>query len=192
MLTDTLGWRSVFGFALLAGGAITLTAYFAMHETHPVAKRNNSGDSVTRSYGLLFRRLRFNAFVFQSGFNTGAFMVMATASATLMTELLHRPATEFGLYFLLFPNTLVSLHPDYVMLHTLRPLSPDRTEVVCEWLFEPETVAAPGTPATFVLARGGGYTLDRSWVSIDADDFEEAAAAGLAAVRAGDVETPRA
>ena len=39
----------------------------------------------------------------QSGFTTGAFMVMATASASLMTELLHRPATEFGLYFLLFP-----------------------------------------------------------------------------------------
>jgi DHA1 family bicyclomycin/chloramphenicol resistance-like MFS transporter len=39
----------------------------------------------------------------QSGFTTGAFMVMATASASLMTELLKRPATEFGLYFLLFP-----------------------------------------------------------------------------------------
>jgi DHA1 family bicyclomycin/chloramphenicol resistance-like MFS transporter len=41
--------------------------------------------------------------VLTSGFNTGAFMVMASASASLMTELLHRPATEFGLYFLLFP-----------------------------------------------------------------------------------------
>src|SRR6266702_936544 len=27
LLTDMLGWRSVFGFALAAGGAITLTAY---------------------------------------------------------------------------------------------------------------------------------------------------------------------
>ena len=41
------------------------------------------------------------------------------------------------LYFLLFPNTLVSLHPDYVMLHTLWPREPDRTEVICEWFFEP-------------------------------------------------------
>ena len=48
------------------------------------------------------------------------------------------------LYFLLFPNTLVSLHPDYVMLHTLWPRSADRTEVVCEWLFEPETMEADG------------------------------------------------
>ena len=96
VLTDTLGWRSVFGFALLAGGAITLTAYLAMYETHPAAKRSRSGESVAQSYAVLFRRLRFNAFVLQSGFNTGAFMVMASAAASLMTELLHRPATEFG------------------------------------------------------------------------------------------------
>src|SRR5260370_431106 len=103
LLTDTLGWRSVFGFALVAGGAITLTAYLVMVETHPPAKRNKGDESVIAGYVALFSRLRFNAFVLQSGFNTGAFMVMASASASLMTELLHRPATEFGLYFLLFP-----------------------------------------------------------------------------------------
>jgi Rieske 2Fe-2S family protein len=47
-------------------------------------------------------------------------------------------------YFLLFPNALVSLHPDYVMLHTLWPRAVDRTEVVCEWLFEPATIDADG------------------------------------------------
>jgi Rieske 2Fe-2S family protein len=48
------------------------------------------------------------------------------------------------LYFLVFPNTLVSLHPDYVMLHTLWPRAADRTEVVCEWFFEPEVMAEEG------------------------------------------------
>jgi glycine betaine catabolism A len=48
------------------------------------------------------------------------------------------------LYFALFPNALVSLHPDYVMLHTLWPRACDRTEVVCEWYFEPATMAADG------------------------------------------------
>jgi phenylpropionate dioxygenase-like ring-hydroxylating dioxygenase large terminal subunit len=48
------------------------------------------------------------------------------------------------LYFLLFPNTLVSLHPDYVMLHTLWPRAADRTEVVCDWFFEADTMAASG------------------------------------------------
>ncbi|HET6831601.1 MAG TPA: aromatic ring-hydroxylating dioxygenase subunit alpha [Solirubrobacterales bacterium] len=44
-------------------------------------------------------------------------------------------------YFSLFPNALISLHPDYVMLHTLWPLAVDRTEVTCEWFFEPDTMA---------------------------------------------------
>jgi Rieske 2Fe-2S family protein len=48
------------------------------------------------------------------------------------------------LYFALFPNALVSLHPDYVMLHTLWPREPGRTDVHCEFFFEPETIAAPG------------------------------------------------
>ena len=45
-------------------------------------------------------------------------------------------------YFALFPNALVSLHPDYFMLHTLWPRSSGVTEVTCEWFFEPETMAA--------------------------------------------------
>ncbi len=44
-------------------------------------------------------------------------------------------------YFALFPNALVSLHPDYFMLHTLWPRSSGQTEVTCDWFFEPETVA---------------------------------------------------
>jgi glycine betaine catabolism A len=48
------------------------------------------------------------------------------------------------LYLALFPNALVSLHPDYVMLHTLWPREPGRTEVICEWFFEPATIAAQG------------------------------------------------
>ena len=47
-------------------------------------------------------------------------------------------------YYLLFPNVLVSLHPDYVMLHTLWPRAVDRTEVVCEWYFERTTIEAEG------------------------------------------------
>jgi Rieske 2Fe-2S family protein len=48
------------------------------------------------------------------------------------------------LYFALFPTCLISLHPDYVMLHTLWPRGAGRTEVVCEWFFEPETMAREG------------------------------------------------
>ena len=48
------------------------------------------------------------------------------------------------LYVSLFPNALISFHPDYVMVHTLWPRGPGRTAVTCEWLFEPATIAAEG------------------------------------------------
>ena len=47
------------------------------------------------------------------------------------------------LYYAVLPNLLLSLHPDYVMTHVLRPLAENRTEVVCEWHFPPSTLADP-------------------------------------------------
>ena len=47
------------------------------------------------------------------------------------------------LYMALFPNALVSLHPDYVMLHTLWPREPGLTDVICEFFFEPATIDSP-------------------------------------------------
>jgi Rieske 2Fe-2S family protein len=47
-------------------------------------------------------------------------------------------------YFQLFPNLLISLHPDYVLTHRLHPLAPDLTRVECEWLFSREAVGTEG------------------------------------------------
>ncbi len=41
-------------------------------------------------------------------------------------------------YLAVFPNLLMSLHPDYVMTHLLTPLGPDRTRIECTWAFAPE------------------------------------------------------
>lgn len=46
-------------------------------------------------------------------------------------------------YFVVWPNMLLSLHPDYLMTHWLEPISPDRTRIVCEWAFAAETMAMP-------------------------------------------------
>jgi Rieske 2Fe-2S family protein len=39
------------------------------------------------------------------------------------------------LYYTVYPNLLLSLHPDYIMTHTLWPRAVDRTEIICEWHF---------------------------------------------------------
>jgi Rieske 2Fe-2S family protein len=48
------------------------------------------------------------------------------------------------IYVNIFPNILLSLHPDYVMTHRLTPLAAGRTRIECTWAFAPEAVAMPG------------------------------------------------
>ena len=44
-------------------------------------------------------------------------------------------------YFSIYPNLLLSLHPDYMLTHTLWPRSHDRTEIICEWHFHQTELA---------------------------------------------------
>jgi phenylpropionate dioxygenase-like ring-hydroxylating dioxygenase large terminal subunit len=51
-------------------------------------------------------------------------------------------------YYAIFPNMLLSLHPDYMMVHTLWPIAPDRTINVCEWHFQPAELTNPSFDAS--------------------------------------------
>jgi len=55
------------------------------------------------------------------------------------------------LYLGLFPNLLISPHPDYVMTHRLVPLAPGRTFIECDWLFAPESIAQQGFDPAYAV-----------------------------------------
>ena len=38
-------------------------------------------------------------------------------------------------YYIVWPMTFLSIHPDYLLVHRLIPQGPDRTLVTCDWLF---------------------------------------------------------
>jgi Rieske 2Fe-2S family protein len=52
-------------------------------------------------------------------------------------------------YMAVFPNLLISPHPDYVMAHRLEPVSPGETHVECSWLFPPESKDRPDFDASY-------------------------------------------
>jgi Rieske 2Fe-2S family protein len=56
---------------------------------------------------------------------------------------LDEPQRQQVVYYAIYPNFLLSLHPDYVMTHTLWPRAHNRTEIVCEWHFHPRELAKP-------------------------------------------------
>lgn len=46
-------------------------------------------------------------------------------------------------YYVCFPQMLLSLHPDYVMIHWLTPISPTETAIECNWFFHKEATKDP-------------------------------------------------
>jgi glycine betaine catabolism A len=54
-------------------------------------------------------------------------------------------------YIYVFPNVLISLHPDYVMTHRLTPLAADSTRIECSWSFAPEAIEQPGFDPSYAV-----------------------------------------
>ena len=46
-------------------------------------------------------------------------------------------------YYSIFPGAFLTVQPDFVIATRLFPLAVDRTRVVCDFLFAPETLADP-------------------------------------------------
>ena len=79
--------------------------------------------------------------------NKGKSLTMSGTACALRIE--HPPSPSYGaageqegkdrvFYYSIFPNMLLSMHPEYVMVHQLWPQAPDRTLIVCDWFFHPE------------------------------------------------------
>lgn len=103
VLIDALGWRWLFAFAIAAGAGVLLASALLIHETRPARAADLVPEHWARAYRDLFSRARFTAFVVQTGCNSSAFMVTATAAAFIMKDTLGRSATEYGAWFSLFP-----------------------------------------------------------------------------------------
>jgi len=101
-LVDVATWRSVFVFTSVAGLAVILGTYFLIPETGSQIRVEGRASMATELLELV-RHPRFCALVIHTGCSTAAFLTLATASSTFMKELLHKSATEFGLYFAMVP-----------------------------------------------------------------------------------------
>lgn len=90
-------------------------------------------------------------------------------------------------YYIVWPTTFLSIHPDYLLVHRLSPDGPSRTRIVCEFLFPESTIAMPGFDPSDAVAfwdltnlqdwhacelqqRG---TASRSWVAGRYSNLEE-------------------
>ena len=103
VLVDRFGWRSIFVFAAVAGAMILALMVVVLRETHTRPVDAPHRLNALQGYVRLLRIPVFCGYVLQPGFSSGAFFAHATMASILMTGVLQRPASEFGLYFMLFP-----------------------------------------------------------------------------------------
>jgi glycine betaine catabolism A len=78
--------------------------------------------------------------------NKGKSLTMSGNACALSVDYEHEQEHEKGervFYYSIFPNMLLSMHPEYVMVHQLWPQSPDRTLIVCDWFFHPDAFDRP-------------------------------------------------
>ena len=68
-------------------------------------------------------------------------------------------------YYAIYPNLLLSLHPDYVMTHTMWPRAHDRTEIVCEWHFHPSELARADVQIDDAVAFWDVTNREDWWIS---------------------------
>jgi Rieske 2Fe-2S family protein len=73
-----------------------------------------------------------------------------TSGGVMLRGLDERSRREV-IYVNLFPNVLISLHPDYVMTHRLTPLAADATRIECTWAFAPEATGQPGFDPSYAM-----------------------------------------
>jgi DHA1 family bicyclomycin/chloramphenicol resistance-like MFS transporter len=99
-IIEHLGWRATFGFAAVASVIILALVALGLPET-----RARQGAYVRGAYwrGLrqLARSRRFWGFAVNSAGTTSAFFAYVSSTSFLMGSLLHRPASEYGFYFLM-------------------------------------------------------------------------------------------
>jgi Rieske 2Fe-2S family protein len=73
--------------------------------------------------------------------NKGKSLTMSGNACALPVGDIEEKNAHRVFYYSIFPNMLLSMHPDYVMVHQIWPQSPERTLILCDWFFHPEAFA---------------------------------------------------
>jgi Rieske 2Fe-2S family protein len=80
----------------------------------------------------------------------GGFMPITKGSLTMSGNACALPVGDLSgedhhrvFYYSIFPNLLLSLHPDYVMVQQLWPQTAERVAIACDWFFHPDAFGRP-------------------------------------------------
>ncbi len=99
-LTDLFGWRANFVFVGAVGVAVTALMLSRLPETNRSPSPLQGLAGIVSGFVRLLRAPIFCGYVFQAAFSAGSFFAFASGAPYVMVDVLGRPATEYGLYFI--------------------------------------------------------------------------------------------
>ena len=101
LLVDTLSWRAIFLFTIAAGAVVFLAVLLRLPETRAASADSAGIGPMLRGFAALARSPVFCGYAVQSAVLTAMFYVFTSTTPYLMVFVFHRPATEYGVYFML-------------------------------------------------------------------------------------------
>ncbi len=101
LLNDSFGWRAVFVFTGALGLVVLAAAAPRVPESLPPNASAQTFRGMLSGFAVLLRVPAFLGYAGQVGFGMGMFMAFLGAAPFVMINVLGRPPTEFGLFFVL-------------------------------------------------------------------------------------------
>jgi DHA1 family bicyclomycin/chloramphenicol resistance-like MFS transporter len=101
LIVDVASWRVIFGVVCIAGVVVIAAVLLMFEESHRVEDHMDSAAGMLRGFAQLLGSGRFIAIALYPAFSSTVFFAFISGAPYVMVELLHRPATEYGLYFIL-------------------------------------------------------------------------------------------
>lgn len=101
VINDTLHWRAIFAAVAVAGAVILVATLVLLGESNTERRQTESPLDLLRGFALLLRSPRFSVMALFPAASSVVFFAFISGAPYVMVSILERPATEYGLYFIL-------------------------------------------------------------------------------------------
>jgi MFS transporter, DHA1 family, multidrug resistance protein len=101
LLNDAFGWRAIFVFSGVVGMVVLALALPRVPESLQPGTSAQTFRGMLSGFGVLLRVPAFLGYAGQAAFGMGMFMAFLGAAPFVTINVLERPPTEFGLFFVL-------------------------------------------------------------------------------------------
>jgi DHA1 family bicyclomycin/chloramphenicol resistance-like MFS transporter len=94
------GWRAGFLLVAVFGVVVLAASVFVLHETNLRPQTFGGIDDLATAFWRLLRHRAFCGYALQVGCSTGTFFSFVGGAPYVMVEVMGRPTSEYGLYFI--------------------------------------------------------------------------------------------